>query len=160
MPCVLFFCVAPLSRLILALNVQVDSHWMHGGRFVNSSTRHLEDLRADMKTYLETDVSADVPTGTTPRKREWPKDRLLPVVDLDGDRVGVRELLLQAKHGRRPVEVAPTQLVEEPTSPTDDVVFSLPMERPLLPLGSIKVLGSVDTNSLRSSRSRSAKGSK
>ena len=148
-------CFALTLKLILYS--QVDSHWMHGGRFVNSSTRHLEDLRSDMKTYLETDVRADVPTGTTPRKREWPKDRLLPIVDLDGDRVGVRQLLLQAKHGRRIVEVVPTPPVEEPASPTE-FVLSLPQEKALLP--PIKVLGSVDMNSLRSSRSRSAKGSK
>jgi hypothetical protein len=58
---------------------------------------HLSALQSDIKAYLQTDIRADTPTGLTPRKREWPRDRLLPLVDLDGERPTVLELLLQAK---------------------------------------------------------------
>lgn len=49
-----------------------------------------------MKSSLETSIRVDIPTGMTPRKRDWPKDSMA-LVDLDGERVEVMKMLVGAK---------------------------------------------------------------
>ncbi|KAK4047516.1 Kinesin- motor protein [Microbotryomycetes sp. JL221] len=49
----------------------------------HSSAQALESLHNGFSTYLSASIRRDVATGETPRKRSWPGDRLLSIVDLD-----------------------------------------------------------------------------
>ncbi|KAK4699706.1 hypothetical protein P7C70_g6553, partial [Phenoliferia sp. Uapishka_3] len=75
------------------LRDNLDTHSCTTTSFLDTASEQLTDLRHDIHSYLSTDIKTDIPTGSTPRKREWPRDQLLPLVDLDGDRDTVLRVL-------------------------------------------------------------------
>lgn len=86
-----------------------------------------------MRSYLGSEIQRDVPTGSTPRKREWPRDALLPAVDLDADREAVVRSLRRASGVVRTPEgelKATLERVVEEVSPSLSPVL-LPTVLPL-----------------------------
>lgn len=82
----------------------------------------------------------------TPRKKEWPKDSLLSVVDLDGDRSQVKTVLVMAR--RRAVSLEEKsgllqEVLEEGIEQEDEGEEMLK----IIPLTNLKlVLGELDPN--------------
>lgn len=66
--------------------------------FVQESKTNLSDLTNNMQQYLGSDIKVDLPTGATPRKRQWPEAGEV----LDGDRGKVIEILRKAREGTIP----------------------------------------------------------
>ncbi|GAA6054492.1 hypothetical protein JCM3770_001015 [Rhodotorula araucariae] len=58
---------------------------------IDAATSSLADK---LQQDLQSRVRHDVPTGTTPKARERPQDRLMPTIDLDADRPSVLDRLL------------------------------------------------------------------
>lgn len=128
---------------------QNQSQAISTSTFASTSTRHLVSLQSEIKSYLERDIRTDVPTGMTPRKKEWPKDSLLSVVDLDGDRSQVRNVLVMEK--RRAVSLEEKfgtlrEVVVEEVEQEDEGEEMLKIK----PLVNLKlVLGELDPNQFR-----------
>lgn len=76
---------------------QLDSHSRDTTAFTSSSTSQLTSLNANIVSNLSNAIRLDVSTGLTPRKREWPRDKMLPAVDLDGERPTMLDALLRAR---------------------------------------------------------------
>lgn len=63
---------------------QLDQQTAASEAHTSTATQQTAKLRANIASYLTADIRTDVPTGRTPRKREYARDALLPVgVDLD-----------------------------------------------------------------------------
>ncbi|GAA5941356.1 uncharacterized protein JCM15063_006073 [Sporobolomyces koalae] len=75
------------------------------GNFANLAARAVssvnicnDGLASELQADLQRRVRHDVPTGSTPRPKERPIDRMLPLIDLDSsDRPSVLETLLKAR---------------------------------------------------------------
>ncbi|KAL8278654.1 hypothetical protein RQP46_008946 [Phenoliferia psychrophenolica] len=75
------------------IRLNLDAHSLQTTSFLDSATSDLSSLQNAITTSLSRDIQPDVATGATPKKREWPRDVLLPIVDLDGDRDEVLRVL-------------------------------------------------------------------
>ncbi|KAM0750804.1 kinesin-domain-containing protein [Meredithblackwellia eburnea MCA 4105] len=92
-----------------------------------TSTKHIDELRHGVHSYLKKSIQEDVPTGSTPRKREWPRDVLLPSIDLDevGQGTGrddvvrkLRESASEAEGEREREKMVEVEVVVQDSSPT------------------------------------------
>jgi len=101
------------------------------GEYANLAARSIsninicnDSLASELQADLQRRVRHDIPTGGTPKPKERPIDRLLPIVDLDAsDRPTVLDTLLRA---RMAADLAARQLVadEEPALETLDPIQS------------------------------------
>ena len=76
---------------------------------LDSAAATLDTLIARARNHLETEIVVDAPTGSTPRKRDWPDTASDPVLD------GPREAALLALRPtpREPIEPAPPVQIRE-----------------------------------------------
>lgn len=79
---------------ILQPSQQLDSYDSLADRCLSAIASSTSHLSTDLSHELSTRVRHDLATGTTPRARERPQDKLMPTIDLDSDRPSVLERLL------------------------------------------------------------------
>ncbi|BGP26707.1 kinesin family member 11 [Rhodotorula toruloides] len=89
----------------LAAATSVDAYSTSGYTLLGSLAEETVLLSQQAQDDLHARVRHDLPTGTTPRPRERPQDRLMPGIDLDADRPSVLERLL----AQRAADVAQTE---------------------------------------------------
>lgn len=104
-----------IFRLLTSYSSQIQSQAASTRDFVATSSHGLASLRKDIKTYLESNIQIDLPTGSTPVKRLWPKEESNGI-DLDADRGSVLSVLLKKKSKRGLLEKTPRKAFGERTN--------------------------------------------
>ncbi|BGP42526.1 Kinesin-related motor protein [Rhodotorula kratochvilovae] len=72
----------------------LDGYTSLADRCLSSIDAATSSLANKLQQDLQSRVRHDLPTGTTPKARERPQDRLMPTIDLDADRPSVLDRLL------------------------------------------------------------------